>query len=44
VLDCVLRHHARSPTVIVEEVFEILRQHGGDVSRRDDLTLVVARS
>ncbi len=44
VLDCVLRHHARSPTVIVEEVFEILRRHGGDVSRRDDLTLVVARS
>jgi len=44
VLDCVLRNRAKTPELIVEAVFETLRQHGGDVSRRDDLTLVVARS
>ena len=44
VLDAVLRHRGRRPEEIVEEVFEVLRLHAGDIARRDDLTIVVARS
>lgn len=44
VLECAQKNRLANPEQLVEEVFEVLRQHGGDVARRDDLTIVVARS
>jgi phosphoserine phosphatase RsbU/P len=44
VLETILRHRAKRPDVILEQVFRILNQHTGDAPRRDDLTLVVLRS
>jgi serine phosphatase RsbU (regulator of sigma subunit) len=32
------------PDAIVERVFAALRSHAGDAIRRDDLTILVARS
>ena len=43
VLDAVQRNRTADPEQIVEDVFEVLRLHG-DIARRDDLTIVVARS
>ncbi len=44
VLDIFVKHRAEAPNVIVDRVFEVLRQHMGDTPKRDDLTLVVLRS
>ena len=44
VLDAIKRNATEPPAVIVERVFEALRQHTGDIPPRDDLTLVVLRS
>ena len=44
VLDTIKRYATESPAVIVERVFEALRNHTGDIPPRDDLTLVVLRS
>jgi sigma-B regulation protein RsbU (phosphoserine phosphatase) len=44
VLDTIQRHRSRPPDEILELVFDELRRHTGDGSRRDDLTLVLLRS
>ncbi|MEO8946649.1 MAG: GAF domain-containing SpoIIE family protein phosphatase [Gemmatimonadaceae bacterium] len=44
VLDAIKRYAAEPPAVIVDRVFEALRDHTGDIPPRDDLTLVVLRS
>jgi serine phosphatase RsbU (regulator of sigma subunit) len=44
VLETIKRHAAEPSAVIVERVFEALREHTGDIPPRDDLTLVVLRS
>lgn len=44
VLDLVRDTRAEPPARIVEAVFSALRAHVGDAIRRDDLTLLVARS
>lgn len=44
VLEIVREHMTSPPTVIVEQVLTRLQQHIGDVLRRDDLTMVIARA
>ena len=44
VLDTVVASRTEPPAHIVDRVFEALALHTGDTPRRDDLTLVVARS
>lgn len=44
VLRTIAQNAAEPSAVIVERVFEALREHTGDISPRDDLTLVVIRS
>lgn len=44
VLETIKRHAAEPAAVIVDRVFEALRQHTGEIPPRDDLTLVVLRS
>ena len=44
VLDAIKRNCQESPQVIVDRVFETLREYTGDIPPRDDLTLVVIRS
>jgi serine phosphatase RsbU (regulator of sigma subunit) len=44
VLDIVRAARAEHPRLVVEQVFDALRAHVGDAIRRDDLTLLVARS
>ena len=44
VLETVREHMTAPPRVIVERVLDRLQAHIGDVLRRDDLTMVVARS
>ena len=44
VLEVVRENMTSPPRVIVEQVLARLQQHIGDVIRRDDLTMVVARA
>jgi sigma-B regulation protein RsbU (phosphoserine phosphatase) len=44
VLDAVKEHIAAPPRLILEHVLDRLQQHTGDVLRRDDLTMVIARA
>jgi serine phosphatase RsbU (regulator of sigma subunit) len=44
VLEVVNAHRGAPPRVIVEQVLARLQQHTGDVMRRDDLTMVIARA
>lgn len=44
VLDIVRDARDQHPTAVVEHVFDALRSHVGDAIRRDDLTILVARS
>jgi len=44
VLDTIKRYSTETPAVIVERVFDALREYTGDIPPRDDLTLVVLRS
>jgi sigma-B regulation protein RsbU (phosphoserine phosphatase) len=44
VLDTIKKHASEPTAVIVDRVFEALREHTGDIPPRDDLTLVVMRS
>lgn len=44
VLEIVREHMTSPPSVIVEQVLTRLQQHIGDVLRRDDLTMVIARA
>jgi phosphoserine phosphatase RsbU/P len=44
VLETVSAHREQPPGEIVDAVFRLLDLHTGDVTRRDDLTLVVLRS
>jgi sigma-B regulation protein RsbU (phosphoserine phosphatase) len=44
ILDCVGKHRTKPPDAILEEVLTLLRQHTGDVPRRDDLTLLLLRT
>jgi sigma-B regulation protein RsbU (phosphoserine phosphatase) len=44
VLDCVQEHRGETPEAISEHVFRLLDEYTGDVSRLDDLTLVVLKS
>lgn len=44
VLEIVVAHQAAPPRLIIEQVLSRLQQHTGDVLRRDDLTMVIARS
>ena len=44
VLDAVCANMSASPRVILEQVLARLQQHTGDVLRRDDLTMVIARA
>ncbi len=44
VLDLVRLHRAESPQQILDRIFVMLDAHAGDASRRDDLTVVLARS
>lgn len=44
VLDVVRAARRERPDAIVERVFAALRSHAGDAIRRDDLTILVARS
>ena len=44
VLDVVAANQSAPPKVILEHVLTKLQQHMGDVMRRDDLTMVIARS
>ncbi len=44
VLDVVREARREHPKVVVERVFDALRSHVGDAIRRDDLTLLIARS
>jgi sigma-B regulation protein RsbU (phosphoserine phosphatase) len=43
VLDVVQANFTAAPRVILEQVLSGLQQHTGDVLRRDDLTMVIAR-
>lgn len=43
-LDVVRAHRSAPPKAILEQVLARLQQHTGDVTRRDDLTLVIARA
>lgn len=44
VLETIKLHAAETPAVIVDRVFDALREHTGDIPPRDDLTIVVLRS
>jgi sigma-B regulation protein RsbU (phosphoserine phosphatase) len=44
VLDVVSAHHTATPRTILDQVLMRLQQHTGDVIRRDDLTMVIART
>jgi serine phosphatase RsbU (regulator of sigma subunit) len=44
VLDVVTANLTSPPKVILEQVLARLQQHTGDVIRRDDLTMVIARA
>jgi sigma-B regulation protein RsbU (phosphoserine phosphatase) len=44
ITDVVCRHRAESPDAILQQVLARLQQHMGDVTRRDDLTMVIARA
>ncbi|HVE78739.1 MAG TPA: GAF domain-containing SpoIIE family protein phosphatase [Gemmatimonadaceae bacterium] len=44
VLATVRRHRREEPERVVERLIEVLNQHTGETPRRDDLTIVVARS
>ena len=44
VLDVVRAHRTASTKAILDQVLASLQQHTGDVQRRDDLTMVVARA
>jgi sigma-B regulation protein RsbU (phosphoserine phosphatase) len=44
ITDVVRTHRHQPPAVILEHAIAALRQHMGDVTRRDDLTLVIART
>lgn len=44
VLEVVRENMTSPPRVIVEQVLARLQQHTGDILRRDDLTMVIARS
>jgi sigma-B regulation protein RsbU (phosphoserine phosphatase) len=44
VLDTIKLHASEPAAVIVDRVFDVLREHTGDIPPRDDLTLVVLRS
>jgi sigma-B regulation protein RsbU (phosphoserine phosphatase) len=44
VLDAIKAHATEPSAVIVERVFDALREHTGDIPPRDDLTIVVLRS
>ncbi len=44
VMDIVVRHRRALPAEIMEHVLGRLEQHMGDVIRRDDLTMVIARA
>jgi sigma-B regulation protein RsbU (phosphoserine phosphatase) len=44
VLDTIRRNSTEPSSVIVDRVFDALRQHTGDIPPRDDLTIVVLRS
>lgn len=44
VLEVVTAHQGAPPKVILEHVLTKLQQHMGDVMRRDDLTMVIARA
>jgi sigma-B regulation protein RsbU (phosphoserine phosphatase) len=43
VLEVVLANFTAAPRVILDQVLARLQQHTGDVLRRDDLTMVIAR-
>ncbi|MFP5355736.1 MAG: hypothetical protein ACLGIK_11410, partial [Gemmatimonadota bacterium] len=43
-LDVVRAARRERPDLIVERVFATLQAHAGDTIRRDDLTLLIARS
>jgi serine phosphatase RsbU (regulator of sigma subunit) len=43
VLDVVQANFTAAPRVILDQVLARLQQHTGDVLRRDDLTMVIAR-
>jgi sigma-B regulation protein RsbU (phosphoserine phosphatase) len=44
VLEVVREHMTATPKAIIEQVLARLQQHTGDVPRRDDLTMVIARA
>jgi serine phosphatase RsbU (regulator of sigma subunit) len=44
ILDLVQRQRSDPPATIVDGVFGVLAAHTGDIIRRDDLTLLVARA
>ena len=44
VLEAVARHRHELPSRIAERVLQVLQAHAGDVARRDDVTLVIARA
>jgi sigma-B regulation protein RsbU (phosphoserine phosphatase) len=44
VLEAVREHQSAAPAFILEQVLARLQQHTGDVIRRDDLTMVIARA
>ena len=44
VLDVIVAHRTATPRSIIEQVLMRLQQHTGDVLRRDDLTMVIART
>jgi sigma-B regulation protein RsbU (phosphoserine phosphatase) len=44
VIEVIRNHRHEPPSAMLEQVLALLRQHMGDVPRRDDLTLVIARS
>lgn len=44
ITEVVRNHRAEAPVVILDRALARLRQHMGDVPRRDDLTLLIART
>ncbi len=44
VLDVIGRNRSKQPQAIVDAVFEVLRDHSGELKSPDDLTLLVLRS
>jgi serine phosphatase RsbU (regulator of sigma subunit) len=44
IMDAIRDVRSRSPEEILEHVLTRLQQHMGDVIRRDDLTMVIARA